>query len=193
MLSEKIALSVHHGTETLAATPTPAQALDPLSDVTGAGATRALAIPSWQPLALPFSSPAPAPSSPPAPASQGLCVRLNVGLRPPVPVIPMAELRLEQRPCAAGSFKTVWRGTWLARPAGGGDGTGLDVALLHVRAGDVSVLRQELRVLVTLRNSPGERRARLWSSLNPRQPFPAKRTAVASAAARACPEGGVPQ
>jgi hypothetical protein len=115
--------------------------------------------------ASPFSNPPPAallPSPPAAPspgaAARGACARLNVGLSPPAPVIPHAELRHELRPCAAGSFKTVWRGTW-ARPGDDGGG-GLDVALLHARAGDLPALRQELRVLMLLRNHPGRARAR---------------------------------
>ncbi len=94
------------------------------------------------------------PSLVTAASAEGLCARLNVGLRHPALVIPLAELHREQRPCAAGSFKTVWRGTW-ARPTGGGDWVGRDVALLHARAGDLSVLRQELRVLVLLKYHPG--------------------------------------
>jgi hypothetical protein len=81
----------------------------------------------------------------------GLCARLNTGLCPPARVIPFNELRRQSQPCAAGSFKTVWRGTW-ARPGEGGE---VDVALLHARAGDLAVLRQELRVCVRLADHPG--------------------------------------
>ncbi len=80
-----------------------------------------------------------------------LCAQLNAGLRPPARVIPFDELRRQPQPCAAGSFKTVWRGTW-TRPGGGGE---VDVALLHARAGDLAVLRQELRVCVRLADHPG--------------------------------------
>ena len=110
------------------------------------------AAPTYLPSAPPASSFPTAPHSAPPMVRipRSLCAELNAGLSPPARVIPFSQLSREPSPCAAGSFKTVWRGTWRLPGA-----PAADVALLHARAGDLAVLRQELRVHVRLGAHPG--------------------------------------
>eukprot|EP00292_Cryptomonas_paramecium_P007748 CAMPEP_0113696692 /NCGR_PEP_ID=MMETSP0038_2-20120614/21661_1 /TAXON_ID=2898 /ORGANISM="Cryptomonas paramecium" /LENGTH=354 /DNA_ID=CAMNT_0000619503 /DNA_START=91 /DNA_END=1155 /DNA_ORIENTATION=+ /assembly_acc=CAM_ASM_000170 len=78
------------------------------------------------------------------------CSRINQGVLPPARVLPFSQFTREDKSCASGSFKTVWKARWAASP---GDAAH-DVALLLVRGDGAALLNQELKVYMRVGPHP---------------------------------------